>query len=215
MMLSGGFSQSAFGHGIIDQNNLGEPLDGSVPLPPPVPTKFGQVFTPTVPRLDAVEIEIVAPSLEGIQPITVNVHQGNTFGVPTSQLGTAILPPLGQCNESCVIHIDLPAPIPLLPNQPHILEIIPDNAGISWILASSNNPYLGGSIIIDSDLEVDFDLIFATLFLQPGKGVLVGGTIIPVDTTALLLASTQITAVWLIPVIVAGIGITIVITRKF
>ena len=44
---------------------------------------------------------------------------------------------------------------------------------------------------------------------------LVGGTLIPIDTTSLLLAGTQMTTSWLIPVIVAGAGIGIVIARRF
>ncbi len=43
----------------------------------------------------------------------------------------------------------------------------------------------------------------------------VGGTLIPIDKTSLILAGTQMTAVWMIPVIIAGIGIAIVIARKF
>jgi len=43
----------------------------------------------------------------------------------------------------------------------------------------------------------------------------VAGTLIPMDTTMVLLAGAQITSAWLIPVIVAGIGIAIVIARKF
>jgi len=44
---------------------------------------------------------------------------------------------------------------------------------------------------------------------------LVGGILIPIDTTMVLLAGSQMTASWMIPVIVAGIGIAIVIARKF
>ena len=43
---------------------------------------------------------------------------------------------------------------------------------------------------------------------------LVGGTIIPLDTTSLLLAGTQITASWMIPVIVTGAGIVLVFVRN-
>jgi len=43
----------------------------------------------------------------------------------------------------------------------------------------------------------------------------VGGEMIPLDTSALLLAGAQMNAVWLIPVIVSAIGIGIVIARKF
>ncbi len=43
----------------------------------------------------------------------------------------------------------------------------------------------------------------------------VGGELIPLDTTMVLLAGTQMTAAWMIPVIVSAIGIGIVIARKF
>ncbi len=45
--------------------------------------------------------------------------------------------------------------------------------------------------------------------------VVVGGELIPLDTTMVLVAGTQYTASWMIPVIVSGIGIAIVIARKF
>ena len=43
----------------------------------------------------------------------------------------------------------------------------------------------------------------------------VGGELIPVETTPLLIAGTYSTAAWLIPLIVSAIGIGIVIARKF
>jgi len=43
----------------------------------------------------------------------------------------------------------------------------------------------------------------------------VGGEMIPLDTTMVLVAGAQYTAAWMIPVIVSGIGIAIVIARKF
>jgi len=46
-------------------------------------------------------------------------------------------------------------------------------------------------------------------------GYMIGGESIPIDTTMVLLAGSQMTAAWMIPVIVAGIGIGIVIARKF
>jgi len=174
ILLSVSISQSAFADGTIDQNNLGKPLSGSVLIPhvPPLP-RFGQIFTPTAESLDAVEIEIVTLSLTGTeQEITVNVHQGNTFGVPAFQHGTATLPLV--CDPSCVIHIDLPAPITLVPGLPHILEIIPKNTGMEWFLANANDPYPGGDVIaklsvppFNSAEQLTVDLIFATLFLKP------------------------------------------------
>jgi len=43
----------------------------------------------------------------------------------------------------------------------------------------------------------------------------IGGDIIPLDTTMVLVAGTQTTAAWMIPVIVSAIGIGIVLARKF
>ena len=45
--------------------------------------------------------------------------------------------------------------------------------------------------------------------------MLVGGELIPLDTTMILVAGTQSVASWMIPVIVSGIGFAIVIARKF
>jgi len=57
--------------------------------------------------------------------------------------------------------------------------------------------------------RIHFDKI---VFNVPGA---VGGTLIPIDATSLLLAGTQMTASWMIPAIIAAIGIGIVIARKF
>ncbi len=43
----------------------------------------------------------------------------------------------------------------------------------------------------------------------------IGGDIIPLDTTMVLVAGAQYTAAWMIPVIVSAIGIGIVVARKF
>jgi len=47
------------------------------------------------------------------------------------------------------------------------------------------------------------------------SAVMVGGSLIPIDTTMVLVAGAQSTSAWMIPVIVAGIGFAIVIARKF
>ena len=56
--------------------------------------------------------------------------------------------------------------------------------------------------------------LFESSIIIPPTPIFIGGEIIPTDTTALLLVGTQMTAAWLIPVIVAAIGIGIVIARK-
>ena len=53
------------------------------------------------------------------------------------------------------------------------------------------------------------------LALEMEEGPMVGGSLIPIDTTMVLVAGAQSISAWMIPVIVAGIGIAIVIARKF
>lgn len=65
----------------------------------------------------------------------------------------------------------------------------------------------GGTIVSDSAVQ------HASAYIPENQYV--GGFLIPLDTTALLLAGTHFSAAWLIPIIVAGIGFGIVITRKF
>jgi len=52
-------------------------------------------------------------------------------------------------------------------------------------------------------------------FLTKPSVAVVGGELLPIDTSALLLAGAQMNAAWMIPVIVSGIGFAIVIARKF
>ncbi len=54
------------------------------------------------------------------------------------------------------------------------------------------------------------------LSVTPGAcSFAVGGELIPLDTTMILVAGTQYTAAWMIPVLVSAVGIGIVIARKF
>jgi len=46
-------------------------------------------------------------------------------------------------------------------------------------------------------------------------GRFIGGSIIPIENNALLLAGAKLTAAWMIPVIVSAIGIGIILARKF
>ena len=57
--------------------------------------------------------------------------------------------------------------------------------------------------------------IIAVQGISPPPPSPVGGELIPVDSTMVLVAGTQNIAAWMIPVIVSAIGIGIVIARKF
>ena len=83
-----------------------------------------------------------------------------------------------------------------------------------------------GEFSVSGDVLVASDTVF--LCLTPindivncetgeilSSNVMVGGSLIPIDTTMVLVAGAQSTSAWMIPVIVAGIGFAIVIARKF
>jgi len=61
----------------------------------------------------------------------------------------------------------------------------------------------------ESNFRIDTSLAIST------SPTAVGGELIPLDATMILVAGTQTAAAWMIPVIVAGLGFAIVIARKF
>jgi len=48
----------------------------------------------------------------------------------------------------------------------------------------------------------------------PDEDLVIGGTLIPIDSISLILAGTHLTAVWLIPIIVSAAGIGLVFLRS-
>ena len=90
------------------------------------------------------------------------------------------------------------------------------------IFIETNNNVVGAPCFISSSGTFDNwvqcdvngdgdDILFHLTGHSPN---LIGGTLIPIDSTFLLLAGTQMTASWLIPVLVAGAGIVLVLVRK-
>jgi len=61
----------------------------------------------------------------------------------------------------------------------------------------------------------DFPTAFDNIVLEIDGSQPVGGELIPLDSTMVLVAGTQTTVAWMIPVIVSAIGIGIVLARKF
>jgi len=70
------------------------------------------------------------------------------------------------------------------------------------------------NMITGTTTEFSFFGIFNPVVNGDGPAA-IGGEMIPLDTTMVLVAGTQNTAAWMIPVIVSAIGIAIVIARKF
>ncbi len=82
------------------------------------------------------------------------------------------------------------------------------------ICLNPNDP--GGTPCSDSDTCTDPDTCNGSGACISGPNIcFVAGTLLPIDTTALLVTGAQMNAAWMIPVLVAGIGFAIVIARKF
>jgi len=92
----------------------------------------------------------------------------------------------------------------------------PDRKIVDWAFDPPIPPGHEFSLFkfIDCDLAIGPLALVIDVLQFPTVPVLIGGTLIPIDTIALSLAGVQTNALWLIPVIVAATGIGIVIARK-
>jgi len=63
-------------------------------------------------------------------------------------------------------------------------------------------------------IQLDPNVILVEIWTTSFDDKPVGGTLIPIDKTSLLLAGAQMTAAWMIPAIVAGAGIVLVLVRR-
>jgi len=177
---------------------------------------LAQSFIPTQDNLDAVEVELVTLSLNSNDPVIVNVYDGpgtggtlldstadddNTFN-PTF-LGTA------------VVRFEFASPISLMPGNTYTIEVA-DNDGVSdidWGITPTTVPGIleecGGFVsIID-------DYVFATYYdpnFEPNS--MIGGELLSIDTTTLLVAGAKTNAAWLIPLVLLAAGIGLVFLKR-
>jgi len=82
------------------------------------------------------------------------------------------------------------------------------------------NPSVSGSFsftdqfLTDADATILNDGVLCTLATKTIIGPVVGGINIPIDTSALLLAGVQSISMWMIPVVIAGVGIGIFVIKR-
>jgi len=196
-------------HGNVDQNNPGPPITFcQIPFAadPLLPINhIGQEFEPTKDNLVAVEIELVQLQLVSAQPITVNIWDGfigngAPLGTTTQHTG---LPGL---NNVGIVHFDFPAPVPMVPGNTYVIHMFPNDnlQGLIWFWDATDNTYPDGSLICGGTIT-ELDYIFSTFFGED-EPVVVGGELLPIDSTALLLAGLQTSAIWILPVLVGAAG---------
>ncbi len=176
-------------------------------------------------------VGVVVPSagggsctIEGIEGIAFDAA-GNMLGVKT-QRGAAGAPGLYSININTGAANFL---VPLLNAAG-----APASGGFASIQFACNGTLFGGTAraiqVNDGGFLATINPVTGQFTLKPNAatggsslGALgfgsacqaVGGELLPLDTTMVLVAGTQTAAAWMIPVIVSAIGIGIVIARKF
>ncbi len=184
--------------GTGDGQSWSDPLNWDrqvVMLPPPV------IYNHALPELcDLVIID------DGSNPVTVH------FDILSFQLGNEM-----EIGPDDTFVIDGGTTFNHIPDQscPTL------NLAAETIVNNGNFNVFGTlinfGIFINNGVVLDCGIITGSALPLPGivNRCTVGGDLIPLDTSALILAGAQTNAAWMIPVIVSAIGIGIVVARKF
>ncbi len=154
-------TQNAFSHGNVDQ----ESSSFSVTINSGVSSNSlkGQVFIPTVDNLIAIDIGNAGLNVGDM--IDIRIHQEtNSFNVPGTEFDR-----IGTVTnvDGITIHLDLDSPVPLIPGQPHILELVVPEGVLGWF--ADANTYADGNgifCILDANVcdDIGFDHAFRTYF---------------------------------------------------
>jgi len=141
-----------------------------------------------------VPIEIVPLSLTGVNPIIVDKSP--------NLKGEIFIDRISDDPLDCVALIR----DTVKPTSPAVLGIAGDPDGDFFLSVLE-------ICIVDSEDNVSCPDNYATsILLSPSLPI--GGEIIPIDTTALLLSSVQGTSMWIIPIVISAAGIGLVLVRK-
>ncbi len=176
--------QNAFSDGSVDQET--SPFKGVIISGVDSNFRKGQVFVPTVDTLIALDFGGAGVNIADTVP--VKIHQGtDSFNIPGTvfeRIGTVI------SIDDEVIHLDLDSSVPLLPGEPHILELVGVPLPLAWF-ADDSGTYADGEGLFcngPSCGENGVDHSFRTYFQPDG---LIGGTVGSMSTTSLLVAGAQ------------------------
>lgn len=161
-------TQNIFSHGTLDQSvpdfsfSAGSGISSNLIK--------GQVFTPTAENLTAVDVSF-DDTIEIGDTFIIRIHQGtdsfDVLGIEHERIGTVTSTGFRD------IHLDLDSPVPLLPGEPHILEIANTGTTLTWLGSGTleGDTYPGGFGVfcnvgrdICGELLTDFDHNFRTYF---------------------------------------------------
>ncbi len=172
-----------------------------------------------VPNADALKATSVKmmytnSASSGTVSITVLDKDGNPYNTNPTSLSTvahndmfSVLPVTGQTTLESETDFFIGGMVFIFNNKP------PDTS-LHTSCSAPLSPGISGSVTIGSVTHT-LTVVNVVGGDKECRAPEIGGELLPIDTTMVLLAGSQMTAAWMIPVIVAGIGIGIVISRKF
>ena len=203
-------SNQAFGDGSVDQSQ--EDFDDNRS---PV-VDWSQSFIPTKDNLIGVDLFFDGPSggCPCSESYKLEIREGTLGGTVVGTSGTEQIDLTGTFQDSKEVHFHFPVTVQLTPGTTYFIKIILTDGPGDYKIVVSDGPEYDDGAAHEQGIESFEDLFFRTYFEEPEPPV-VGGEFLPIDTTSLLVAGAQMNAAWMIPVIVSGIGIAIVIARKF
>jgi len=218
MLVSSLLLPNAVAHGGVDESFTGPFTTGSGFGPGS--QIAGQTFTPDENNIIAVDLFIWEPNGNAASDtVTVNIRDGGVSGtildtkimVVNINAGTSIINPQ-------VVHFDFNTnpPITLIPSQTYGIQFVSASNNILLASGSGVNPYSGGTAFQNSLPITGFDWGFATYFDEDFIPLPIGGELLPINTTVLLLAGVQTNLGWIIPVAISAVGISaFLVKRKF
>ena len=192
-------SNQAFGHGSVDQSQ--EDFDDNrFPV-----ADWSQSFIPTKDNLIGVDLFFDGPSggCPCSESYKLEIREGTFGGTVVGTSGTEQIDFAGN-SEDEEVHFHFPVTVPLTPGTTYFTKIIlTDGPGFYDIVVVDGNAYDDG-VAHEQGVEKFEDLFFRTYFEEPEPPV-VGGEFLPIDSTALVLAGLQTSAIWMLPVL-AGVA---------
>jgi len=200
-------SNQAFGSALSCTSNL----TGGQEVPPVLTLASGTAnlqLNPAMNRL-TISIQLVGLDLDGLQTPTGNddVIGAHIHNAPFGVNGAVVFGFISPNN-------DLNADLVINPGAGTIVSAWDTPEGLATTLAAQLANLQNGDLYINVHTPANpGGEIRGQISCLPVPAV--GGELIPLDTTMVLLAGTHSVAAWMIPVIVSAIGIGIVITRKF
>jgi len=202
--------QNVSGDGNVDQSFEG-PFTSSL-NPDNSFQPVSQGFVPDQSKLVAVDIFLHDLSAgTGVFVVTIwegAVGMGSPLGSQTEEITQDGVGPL---TDPDILHVDFDQVITLNPGTSYVIQLNRGQTFVNSQWAEGLNGYPDGIGIFAGVPRPANDFGFRTYF----EIEVIGGELLPIDKTALLLAGAQMNASWMIPVIVSAIGIGIVIARKF